>query len=373
MTDFILIMLALVLLSSVMLFVFNIFVLIIKIIARKGGEKKTVLILSASLITVFASVGSFTLLDGQPVKATPEKNTGGSIPDNDVVIRENGAGDYFFYKGRFIKIETEEQYNAAYQEFDSNGYFLYRFDRGNRQNNYDFLNKEVESGNFRYRYDSAKYSEALKLALHIKNNISFDNDALDKFYQSIYPWYDPANKKPLTKNEEEALGVINSYLNPDEEIIDISFLGEIINGVWQRETYIVPGSFLETMQFNNGRAYISMNEGADARRYRGIKGDYRLENGCIVVKPEAYTTINGGIHAYTSEFLVDGEFIGAHANEHRFPGDAILSYPVMSLSKIHDAFREYYIYKAVLFIEEPVVYYKLGSNNVRWEYYEKNY
>jgi hypothetical protein len=274
-----------------------------------------------------------------------------------------------FYEGKNI-YETEEEYLNAYYDLN---YFRYRdimLYRCLRKNDFTYFETEILDndrlvGNQIY----SGYMETIKEVIHIKNNLSFDNKEIDDYFVSIYEYYDPKNPKNLSFNEERILLQINSLLNPKEEMVEIEELKDIISGIWQKGSYEINSGYLDTLRFSDEIMAISINEMDHSKRFSGLEGKYRIIDNTIIIEPEYYNYITGGIYIDEDRDGLIQDYIGKKTERIGLPSNVMISYPIVSLSRIYNGFENRFYYKLILFIDRPVVYYKIMEEwkKMPWE------
>jgi hypothetical protein len=269
-----------------------------------------------------------------------------------------------FYEGKNI-YETEDEYLNAYYDVD---YFQYRdvmLYRCLDKNDFTYLETNIldEERLVGNQIDN-EYMALLKEVIHIKNNLSFENKELDDYFMSTYNYYDPGRPKELSANEKNILLQIDSMLTPREEKMKIEELGGIIAGIWQKNDYIVNAGYLDTLRFSEDNAAIAINEMDHAKRFWRVGGKYEIMNNNIVIKPEYYDYIRGGKYIFADEGGLVQDYIGEDTERVVLSPDGTISYPVVSLSKIYNDFEEVSHYKLTLFIDRPVVYYRIHD---KWE------
>jgi hypothetical protein len=262
----------------------------------------------------------------------------------------------YYRKGRHL-YKTEEDYLNALYDFDYVQYrnrMLYRCLQNNDFTYFEneFLRDNKLVGN----QISVDYMTLIRNVIHIKNNLSFGSRTMDDYYISIYDYYDPKNPKKLLSNEENILLQINSYLDPVEEKMDISELNNIISGIWQKDEYEIYAGYLDALRFTDNIMAITMNEMNFLKRFYKLEGEYRIVNNNIIMAPTSYDYINGGIFIFEG---ISGDYINEEREKVDLSPNGIISYPIVSLSKIYNEFQNRYYYKLTLFIDRPFCYYKV--------------
>jgi hypothetical protein len=206
-----------------------------------------------------------------------------------------------------VSSETPKPYVASgnmYKVQEAYNYFDFRMKmlrNGIENNNFDYLDKEITNNSYTKGWlvgnmlTDIPFMELIKTAIHIKNNLSFGNNIIDDYYIKTYNYYDPAKPKELTAYEENILLQIKARLYPDKEEVDLEIIHDIIPGIWQQDDYFIFDGYLNTLRFSDTRMSIIENEMKDGKRFSKIEGDYEIANNNIIMKPEYYDYINGGI------------------------------------------------------------------------------
>jgi hypothetical protein len=266
-----------------------------------------------------------------------------------------------FYAGKNI-YETEEEYLNAY--YDVN-YFEYRekmLYRCLSKNDFTYFETAIlDDDELVGNQINNDYMEIIKEVIHIRNNLSFGNKEIDDYFISQYDYYNPKHPKKLSPQEENILLQINSLLNPQEEKMEIEELADIILGVWQKDGYIVYAGYLDTIRFSDDIMTIAVNEMNPSKRFYAVKGEYEIIDNNIIMKPGSYKYIEGGKYILANNYGLIQDYIGEETKEIVLSPNGIISYPIVSLSRIYNEFEEKSYYKLVLFVDRPVVYYKLNG------------
>jgi len=301
----------------------------------------------------------FLLFSCQKENPAPQDKTTQNIDTS--VENSTETQEKPFYIGKNI-YETEEEYlNALY---DMN-YWRYR-----NRILYRCLDKNDFSYFETYILDSSRlvgnqldndYMELIREVIHIKNNLTFGNKEIDDYFMEKYEYYDPKNLKKLTENENKILQQINSRLYPQEERIAIDKLNEIISGVWQKNNYDIYADYQDTLRFSDSKMAIKTNVMDSRRKFHTIEGTYEIINNNIIMKPEYYDYINGGKFVESDKNGLVERYYGAQTERITLSPNGIISYPIISISKIFDEFENRHYYKLTLFIDRPTVYYKVSE------------
>lgn len=301
---------------------------------------------------VFLIVVSFVSCFSQDGNFVTDKNiTGIENPD-------------IFYKGKNI-YETEEEYLNAYYDINYFGYRNVMLYRCLEKNDFTYFEVEIlDSDCLLGNQIDSKYMELLREVIYIKNNLSFKSKEIDDYFRSIYDYYDPGNTKELTHNEENILSQINSLLDPQEEKIEIEKLMDIISGVWQKNEYTINSGYLDTLRFSNNIMAITINEMDHSKRFSRVEGKYKILNNNIIFEPEYYDYISGGKYIFEDKDGLIQDYIGEEMEKMVLSPNGMISYPIVSLSKIYNEFEKRSYYKLILFIDRPVVYYRVRE---KWE------
>jgi hypothetical protein len=269
-----------------------------------------------------------------------------------------------FYKGENI-YETEEEYLNAYYDIN---YFEYRnimLYKCLEKNDFKYFETKIlDSDHLVGNQTDSEYMELLREVIHIKNNLSFKNKEIDDYFKSSYDYYDPENSKELTHNEENILLQINSLLNPQEEKIGVENLGDIISGVWQKNEYIINSGYLDTLRFSGNIMAITINGMEHGKRFYRVEGKYEIVNNNIIIEPEYYDYISGGKYILSDKDGLVQDYIDEEVEKIVLSPNGIISYPIVTLSKIYNEFEKESYYKLILFTDRPVVYYRIME---RWE------
>jgi hypothetical protein len=269
-----------------------------------------------------------------------------------------------FYKGKNI-YETEDEYLNAY--YDMN-YFQYRniiLYRCLEKNDFTYFETKIaDEDHLVGNQVDNEYMTLLKETIHIKNNLSFKNKELDDYFMSTYSYYDPGHPKELTPNEKNILLQIDSMLTPREEKMEIGELNDIIFGIWQKNEYSGYSGYLDTLRFSDNIMAITINEMDHSKKFAYIEGKYEITNNNIVVRPEYYDYIRGGKYILADDGGLVQDYIGEDTEKVVLSPNGIISYPIVSLSKIYDEFEDMSYYKLTLFIDRPTVYYRVKE---KWE------
>jgi hypothetical protein len=269
-----------------------------------------------------------------------------------------------FYKGKNI-YETEEEYLNAYYDINYFGYRNVMLYKCLEKNDFTYFEVEILDGDrlLGNQIDS-KYMELLREVIYIKNNLSFKSKEIDDYFRSIYDYYDPGNPKELTHNEENILSQINSLLDPQEEKIEIEKMVDIISGVWQKNEYTINSGYLDTLRFSNNIMAITINEMDHSKRFSRVEGKYKIVNNNIIFEPEYYDYISGGKYIFEDKDGLIQDYIGEEVEKIVLSPNGMISYPIVSLSNIYNEFEKRSYYKLILFIDRPVVYYRVRE---KWE------
>jgi hypothetical protein len=203
------------------------------------------------------------------------------------------------------------------------------------------------------------YMEMIKEVIHIKNNLSFGNKEINDYFISLYGYYNPEYPKKLSPREENILLQINSLLNPREEKMEIEELIDVIFGVWQKDSYIIHAGYLDTIRFSDDIMAITVNEMNSSKRFYKIEGKYEIINNNIVMEPGRYEYVKGGKYIFQDNEGLIQDYIGEEMEEIVLSPNGIISYPIVSLSKIHNEFEKKHYYKLILFVDRPLTYYKI--------------
>jgi hypothetical protein len=264
--------------------------------------------------------------------------------------------------------ETQEVYESVYNELNYFEFRMVMLRNGIKNNNFDYLDKEIVNRNKGWLIGNMDidipFMELVKTAIHIKNNLSFGNDKIDEYYIETYNYYNPTNPKELTAYEENILLQIKARLYPDEEEVDLELIHEIIPGIWQQDDYMIFDGYSNTLRFSDTRMTIIENEMRDGKRFWRIEGNYKIVNNNIIMEPEYYDYINGGIFI-AGYHGINGEFFGEERKRVTLSPNGLISYPIVSLSRVYVENAEFtnrdgrYYYKLIIFIDRPVVYYKI--------------
>jgi hypothetical protein len=268
---------------------------------------------------------------------------------NDEVIMP--PEEEYYYKGKNIYI-TEEEYLNGYYDFN---YFAYRSIMLNRcldKNDFTYFESEIldtELNTNPLKRDHLVgnqlddgYMELIKKVIHIKNNLSFGNKEIDdKYISGGYSYFDPTQPKTLSRTERKILLQINSYLYPKEEEMNKEELNGIILGIWQKDNPRIGDGYFETFRFSDTLMAIVERERNMVSRQDipRVEGKYRITSNNIIMEPDNNDFIKGGI----------------------------ISYPIISLSKIYNEYEGKHYYKLVVFIDRPTTYYKIREKIEVWE------
>jgi hypothetical protein len=271
--------------------------------------------------------------------------------------------DIYYKKGRNV-YKTEEEYYNSFYDFNYFGYRNVMLYRCLQKNDFTYFNYEILGINNNeplkedHLYGNQINNDYMKLireVIHIKNNLSFGNKEIDNIFISIYNYYNPNYPKQLLPIEKNILLQINSFLYPKEEEIDIEKLNDHILGTWQKDDYDIGDYYLDTLKFSNETMTIAVGEQDKSQRFSKLEGKYKIENKNIIMHPNSYDYIEGGEYIITDEKRYIGERI---KKVDLFP-NGLISYPIISFSKIYNEFENKSYYKLVLFLDKPLTYYKI--------------
>jgi hypothetical protein len=266
-----------------------------------------------------------------------------------------------FYTGRNI-YETEEEYINALYDID---YFQYRRSmlyRCMEKNDFSYFETEMlDNDHLVGNQVDNDYMEIIREVIHIKNNLTFGNNEIDDYFRAQYEYYDPENPQKLTSAERNILLQINSILFPREEKVAVDEISKIIEGVWQKNDYNIAADYKDTLGFSDTNMAIKTNRMDSSRRFREIEGTYKIINNNIVMNPEHYDYINGGRFVFADKDGLIKEYYGAETEKITLSPNGIISYPIISISKVYNEFENRHYYKLVLFIDKPVIYYKVSE------------
>jgi hypothetical protein len=269
-----------------------------------------------------------------------------------------------FHSGKNI-YETEEEYLNAYYDFN---YFEYRDAMLYRclvKNDFTYFETDIlDNDHLVGNQIDNDYMEIIKEVIHIRNNLSFGNKEIDDYFISQYNYYNPERPKGLSPQEKNILLQINSLLNPKEEKMEIEELIDVVLGVWQKDSYSIYAGYLDTIRFSDDIMAVAVNEMNHSKRFYKIEGEYEIINNNIIMKPGSYEYIKGGKYIFANNDGLIQDYIGEEMEGIVLSPNGIISYPIVSLSKIYNEFEGKNYYKLILFVDRPLIYYKVSE---AWE------